>query len=351
MKIITNLNDFKSIISVLKRGGLVIAPSDTVYGLLVDATNESSVLKLIEFKNRPPGKPISVFISGFSQLEKHVSIDLNQHKLLQSLLPGPFTIILASKHQVSKQLESEKGTLGIRFPSYPFLQTLSKIYGKPITATSANISGRSSHYSIESLLNVLPKQKASLIDLIVDGGKLPRNKPSTIIDLTQNSLKILRQGDVIVKNLKTYVSRSSNQTLKLGEYLIEKFRDLAKNKPLIFIFEGELGVGKTILVKGMGNKLDIKNIISPTYVVYYEYPVNAKYRVKYFYHFDLYNIEEQEELQYLGIESYLKPQNILCFEWGEKTGSVYEVLKKSGYVIHISMKYLSETEREIVVRN
>ena len=98
---------------VLARGGLVVFPSDTVYGLLVDATNENAVKKLIRFKNRPHGKAISVFIPDLNNLHQYVQVDHRQDKIIRTLLPGPFTVILKSKHQTSKLLESENGTLGV----------------------------------------------------------------------------------------------------------------------------------------------------------------------------------------------------------------------------------------------
>ncbi|MCX6730473.1 MAG: Sua5/YciO/YrdC/YwlC family protein, partial [Candidatus Roizmanbacteria bacterium] len=97
-------------ISILQSGGLLVAPSDTVYGLVCDATNEEAVKKLIAVKNRPWGKPISVFTDGFEMMSSLV--ELGSHKaLLQTLLPGPFTIILPSKHKVCSLLESERKTL------------------------------------------------------------------------------------------------------------------------------------------------------------------------------------------------------------------------------------------------
>lgn len=345
-----NQNVTQSMMNVLLSGGLVIAPSDTVYGLLVDATNEQAVDKLRLFKNRPPGKPISVFLSDINMLEKQASININQKKMLETLLPGPFTIILESKHKVSKELESEKGTLGIRIPDYSFIQNIVAKYNVPVTATSANLSGKSPYYSIDSLIKDLPRSKLNLIDLIIDSGKLPRNKPSTIIDLTQSDIKVLRQGDIVLKNSKTYISKSPIQTLRLGEYLINKYLSPTEKKPLILIIEGNLGVGKTVLVKGIAGYLGINNIISPTYVIYYEYKIN-KYNLNNLYHYDLYQVEEQDEFKHLGIELYLKAKNILCFEWGEKTGSIINMLKNKGKIIHLSMKYIDESKREITVTN
>ncbi len=329
-------------VDVLGRDGLVIAPSDTVYGLIVNALSVNAVKKLTAFKNRPLGKPISVFVADFKMLAENVRTEKEQSSILHELLPGPFTVILESKHKVSSMLESEKGTLGVRIPNYSFINDLTKGFGGPLTATSANMSGRPPHYQIVTLLDELPKAKRELIDLIVDAGKLPHNKPSTVIDLTASDIKIVRQGDIVFRNEKNFISHSPMQTQKIGQYLLDKYFLFSKKKPLIFIIEGELGVGKTMLIKGMGKALNINNIISPSYVIYYEYGN--------FYHFDLYNIQQTEEFRYLGIEKLLKPGNILAFEWGEKSGSIIDLLRQKGEVIHVQMKYISDKERGIIIK-
>lgn len=330
-------------LKILNQGGLVIFPSDTVYGALVDATNEKAVKKLIEFKNRPPGKPISIFVSDFEMLKKQLIVNSQNLVVLQKILPGPFTVILRSKHNINQLLESEKKTLGVRLINYQLVLDLVKKFKKPITATSANLAGRSPHYSIKSLLKSLPQKKQFLIDLIIDAGKLPRNKPSTVVDLTASKVKILRRGSLDFLNNKKFISKSSQETKKIAGKLLKDF--LKIKQPLVFIIQGDLGVGKTVFVKGLGEKLGINNIISPTFVIYYEYNIkNQK-----FFHLDLYNIEEKEELKQIGIEKMLKSRNILCFEWGEKAGGIFNLLKNKAKIIYVNMKYLSKNSREIII--
>jgi len=328
-------------IEVLKSTGLVIFPSDTVYGILVDATNNAAVEKLIAFKNRPVGKPISVFTS-LGSMDQLVEINKDQQKVFKEILPGPFTIVLPSKHKVNKLLESETGTLGIRVPMYRYIEVLVDQFKKPITATSANLAGRSPHYSIGSLLNELTEKQKKLIDLIVDAGQLPKNKPSTVVDLSRSNVKILRQGNENFIKSKVFRSLTSEETKNIaGQIFTKNYKK--DDKPLIFIIKGEMGVGKTVFVKGIGEKLGIKNIVSPTYVIYYEY--------KNFYHFDLYQIEDKEEFGHLGIDKFLVPGNTLCFEWGEKAGEIIDLLKDKGNIVYINMKYINESEREIIVKN
>lgn len=359
MKIISfKENNLEKIINqtltILKNSGLVIFPSDTVYGALVDATNEISVRKLIKFKTRPPGKAISVFVYDIKMVQEIVEVNKDQLKIVEKILPGPFTVVLRSKHKTSELLESEKGTLGIRIPMNRFIGKLVRRYGRPITATSANLSGYPPHYSIASLLNRLPETKKKLIDLIVDVGKLPRNKPSTVVDLTQPQIKILRQGEVIFgdqsASRRTYLSKTPGQTKKIAQFLVNKLLLKSELKPLIIIIEGELGVGKTVFIKGIGELLGITEIISPSFVIYYEYSINHP-RLKKLIHLDLYNIEEKEEFKYLGIKSYLKPKNLLCFEWGEKAGEILDQLKDKGEIVYVKMKYVNDEKREIEIKS
>jgi len=335
-------------ITILKKGGLIVSPSDTVYGLLGDATSDLAVGKSIEFKSRPAGKAISVFVSSLKMLQEYVEVSEKQKSLLNQFLPGPFTIILPAKHKTSLLLESEDGTLGVRIPNYDFIIKLVSEYGKPITATSANLSGDNPHYSVESLMNSLSEKKKELIDLIIDSGKLPRYKPSTVIDLTTSELKIIRQGDISVGKQNHFFSYSSEETKAIAKNIYQQIIKKINNQPLFIVLEGELGVGKTIFVKGLAEELKIENIISPTFVVSYEYPLVKKPFDK-FVHYDLYNIKELPELEHLGIEEYLKGNNVIAFEWGEKMGNLLERLKSKGKVVYIKMKYLNEIKREIIV--
>jgi len=338
----------EKVIETLKAGGIVIFPSDTVYGLLADATNETAVKKLIAFKERPAGKAISIFVSDLTMAKKYVDFNERQEILLTEILPGPFTAILSSKYKTSKLLESESGTLGIRIPKYKLITEIVQKFGKPLTATSANLSSKNPHHNSSALLNELSKAKKNLISLMVDAGTLPRNKPSTVIDLTELALKILREGDVIPSQSKAVITNSVEETKKFGQQLVKKIKKEGIDKPTVLIIEGDLGVGKTVLIKGIGSELEINNIISPSYVIYYEYKTKNPL-ITNFIHFDLYNIQDAREFKYLGIENYLKPGNILAFEWGEKAGEIIDILKNRAKIIYVKMVYINESKREISV--
>jgi L-threonylcarbamoyladenylate synthase len=341
-------SDLPRYIGILRRGGLLVAPSDTVYGLVCDATNDDAVRKLITIKNRPFGKPISVFTSDMQMIDDLVEIGAHRDTLY-TLLPGPFTIILPSHHTVSSLLESERGTLGVRLPQYPWIVELVKQYGKPLTATSANIFGRPPHYEAIGFMRELSAEKAAQIDQVIDVGKLPRNKPSSIVDLSGHSLRLLRKGDVMPLSTVEYRTETPQETRKTARFITESFLKNPQPKPLVFVLMGEMGAGKTVFAKGVGDALGVESVVSPTYVIYYEY--HTKYPTRHtFVHGDLFNVEEPEEFLHLGLESYLTKGTVICIEWGEKSGPLFTTLAAHAQVVPISLSYVSESERIISVQ-
>ena len=202
---------------VVEAGGLVVFPSDTVYGLAVDPTNQEAVDKLLAFKERWTGKAISVAVADEEMARDYVELSETAESIFANLLPGPFTVICQGKHRVAKGIEAENGTLGIRLPDNEFMRKTVRVLGKPMTATSANLSGRSPHYSIEGFMATLSARKRKMIDLVVDGGKLPRRKPSTVIDATEPEIKVLRRGDLLTGKTTSLVSRSEAETGKIAE--------------------------------------------------------------------------------------------------------------------------------------
>lgn len=337
-------------VSVLKKAGLVLVPSDTVYGLAVDATSEKAVKKLINFKSRSLGKAISIFVENLEMAKKYVQISKKNLNILKKILPGCFTAVLPSRHKLAGNLESEKGTLGIRIPEFDFINDLVKKYGKPLTATSANLSGRSPHYSVTSFIDSLSDKKKKQIDMIVDFGKLPRNKPSTVVDLTLSKFKILRSGSGHLVSKKKYISSSPMVTKKIAKSIISDLLKDEITKPAIVLLEGELGVGKTIFVKGVGEYFGVNNIVSPTFVLICEYEFKNK-KIKKLYHLDLYRIEEEEEFKNLGLREILKSKNLICIEWGQKSGAILKLFEKKARIIYVNIEYINEKQRKLTVSN
>lgn len=332
----------------ISAGNLIIFPSDTVYILAVDPTNQKAVDLLFSFKNRWTGKAISIAVSDINMAKRYVKLNKNTKKLYQSLLPGPFTIISPGFHRVATGIEAENGSLGIRIPQSKYILDLVKLLGKPITATSANLSGRTPNYSLDSFLRPLSQKKKNLISLLVDAGKLPRNKPSTVIDTLGSEIKILRRGDLITGSFQTLISKSESETAKIAKFFYKKALNIGNKKALVFSLSGDLGCGKTVFSKSIGRELGItQKILSPTFVIYNQYLLkNSLFNI--LYHFDLYRLNSENEFKEINFLEHFLPGTISCIEWPENMGqTLYQQLKKKTNLITVNFTYLDNHTREI----
>ena len=172
---------FREAVKAIKNGQVIVCPTDTVYGLVCDATNKKAVDKLFKIKRRPRKKPIPFFVKDIKMAKKLASIDKTQEAFLKNVWPGKITVVLKSK---------KRDTIGLRIPNH-FVLNLVKHINCPLTGTSANISGRPASTRIKEVLKQFKSQKAKP-GLVLDVGNLPKSKPSTVIDLTIWPPKILR---------------------------------------------------------------------------------------------------------------------------------------------------------------
>lgn len=348
--LVVDLKDYQkaleTAVEVINGGGLVVFPNDTVYSLGVDPTNTEAVKKLLAFKDRWTGKAISIAVVDEKMAAKYVELTDEAERIYKKLLPGPFTIISDGKHRTAAGIEAEDGSLGIRIPDYKFVHDWTEKLNKPVTATSANLAGRTPHYSVDSFLNTLSKKKRAMIDLIVDGGKLPNNLPSTVIDIRAADIKILRRGDLIVGKENTFVSESEKDTEKLSEFLIKKI-GIDGDKPVVFLLSGDLGCGKTVFSRALGKYLGVKEkITSPTFVIYNEYKVDGNDGR--FLHFDLYRLTGKYEFEEIKFLEHFKPGVVACIEWPENMGKDYLVkLREIAEVVAVNFVYKDASTREI----
>lgn len=189
----------RKVVATLKRGGLIIYPTDTCYGLGADATNGVAIDKLMAFKGEREGKPVAVAVSDLAMAEEYVFFDEKARALVKKYLPGPLTLACPGKHKTDPRLESSEGTLGVRIPNQPLILAIITALGKPITTTSANISGGASPYSYFSWEKETPQERRALVDLFLDAGELPFSPPSTVVDVSSGEIKIIRQGAIKIK--------------------------------------------------------------------------------------------------------------------------------------------------------
>ncbi len=342
----------KQAVRVLKTSGLIIYPTETSYGLGADATSPKAVSKVIEYKGERKGKPISVAVSDSKMAKKYIKINPTAKNIFKNLLPGPITIVCEGKHKVDPRVEAETGTLGVRIPDHKLFLEISKKFRKPITATSANISGKKPPYAIEDIIQNLTNTKKELLSLVIDAGPLPKNPPSTVIDTTLDQPEIIRQGKIDFSrlNAKSVISNNQRETIKFANNLTEKHVEKLGKNCLVFALQGELGTGKTRFAKGVGKALGIKEIInSPTFDLIREYPYQTKGLRGTFFHIDTWRIRSSNELNQLGFKKMLKPGNVVLIEWIEKGKQTLDRATKNKPVkiIWIKIDHIDQNKRRI----
>ena len=175
-------------VKVLKDGGVVICPTDTVYGFLADASNRKAVDKIYKIKKRPKSKPLAVFVKDFKMAKGLAEIDKKQEKILKSKWPGKYTYVLKRRERL-KIYDGGKNSIALRIPKYNFLNKLLKKINKPLVQTSVNISGKLPLIKISDIIEQFNKSDI----LIIDGGNLKKSKPSEIFDLAGDKINILRK--------------------------------------------------------------------------------------------------------------------------------------------------------------
>ena len=338
----------KQAIIVLKNGGLIIFPTETTYGAGVIATDQAAVNKLLEYKTRREGKPLSIAVCCQEMAEQYVELNVQAKTLYQQFLPGPITVISTGKHQLAAGVESEFGTLGVRIPDYPLLLELIKTLGQPITATSANASGKKRPYSIPDLLDRLSEKQKNLIDLIIDAGQLPNNPPSTVIDTTHSTPVVFRQGKVNIGAKPTIQleSTSANETKKIAGKLLLKHQDKLKHSALIFGLNGPLGAGKTVFAQGIAEYLQISApVVSPTYSYIEEYHFSKNQLKGTLYHADVWKVDSEPVFNKLEFEQLLKPGNVLIIEWYSQVQAwLAKLIKtKKAAVVEVAIRDLNQT--------
>lgn len=183
-------------IKILKSGGIVAFPTESSYGLACDPFNEKAVKKLHELKKEPFDKPVLLICASKQMAHEIAVLDAVGEKILDSFMPGPLTLVAKKKKNVPDFLSKE--TVAFRISSNEIARELSRKFGKPITATSANLHGKDPAFTVKQVEKYFPRIA------IIDAGKLKKTKPSTIFDLTQN--KIIRKGPISGKEINRALS-------------------------------------------------------------------------------------------------------------------------------------------------
>ncbi len=200
-------------VDVLKRGGVIVFPTETSYGIGCDATNAKAVRRVFRVKGRPDGKGTPLIVDSLAAAERWGKFNLVARKLAKKYWPGPLTIVVpVTTPGVVSGLVLQGKTIALRVSSHPIARALARGLGRPLVATSANLSGEPACYSVRAFRRqiatahshhpqpLLKKEgRVSItkeVDVIVDVGALPRQKPTTLVRVVDDYIEILRQGKI-----------------------------------------------------------------------------------------------------------------------------------------------------------
>ena len=188
-------------VQALRNGGVVAFPTDTLYGLGADVFNPAALRKVFDIKERPEGLALPVLIDSWEQFEMVVDdVTPVAKALTDRYWPGPLTLIVTKAFTVPDLLTAGASTVAVRMPDHPVPRSLARLLGGPITGTSANRSGDADLKSLEELT----AQLGDKVDYVVGSGPEPVGTASTIVDITEDCPKLIRQGVVPFEDVAAY---------------------------------------------------------------------------------------------------------------------------------------------------
>jgi len=203
----------KQAAEIIRKGGLVAFPTETVYGLGADAFSPLAVARIFEVKKRPHFDPLIVHVASHADLKKLViEIPSNARKLMKQFWPGPLTVVLLKKEEVPDIVTAGLPTVAVRMPKHPMALSLIKKAGRPIAAPSANPFGYLSPTTAEHVWD----QLGDRVDLILNGGPCPVGVESTIISFLEKRPRLLRPGGVPLEEIESIIGEVEVRPIKKG---------------------------------------------------------------------------------------------------------------------------------------
>lgn len=199
-----NQEQIQLAVEVLRNGGIVAFPTDTLYGLGADASNETAVRRIFRVKERPLTMPLPVLVADMSQIAQVASfVPELAWRLARRFLPGGLTLVLSKAGTISPTITAGSLTVAVRIPAHPVPLALIRSLGSPLTGTSANLSGRPAPVTAVEVYQQLGEK----VDLILDGGKCPGGIESTIVDVSGKTPLILRQGAISREEIEAEIAQ------------------------------------------------------------------------------------------------------------------------------------------------
>lgn len=193
----------EKVVQCIKNDSIVAYPTETFYGLGVDVTNDHAVKHLFDLKRRDYGNPIAVIVADRDMLQEVVAdIPDLALALMEKYWPGPLTILFKTNEVISKWLTTNTGKIGIRVSSNPIATAITKGLGKPLSTTSANLSGFPPSFDTKHLKNYFSDK----IDIILDAGELPTSRGSTVVDVSRDKMVVIREGDIAADEIFSVIN-------------------------------------------------------------------------------------------------------------------------------------------------
>ena len=186
---IRHMDIIKEAADIIKSGGLVVAPTDTLYGILADPFNPEAVERVYRVKGRPRGKPLPLLLAESHHALKVVEPGEAFWRLANEHWPGPLTIIEKAREGLPKHLAAW-GPIGVRLPNCPITREIARRVGGVVVGTSANKSGRESPNTVY----IAYTQLGDSVDLYIDGGPSPLGRPSTVVSAREGRIEVVREG-------------------------------------------------------------------------------------------------------------------------------------------------------------
>ena len=185
---------------ILRGGGVILYPTDTLYGLGADALSDDAVAKVKRIKGRDQGKPIHAILEDVDAVREYADMNATAALLAKAFWPGALTLILNKKPEINSGIARDIDTFGVRVPNNEFCLALAHEFGGPYTGTSANRSGKGPERSLEKVFTQLGSV-VEAIDIVIDAGELQASLPSTVVDTTSSTPVILREGTISASDI------------------------------------------------------------------------------------------------------------------------------------------------------
>ena len=237
--IIAQENDLRRAAQILRAGGLVVFPTETVYGLGGDATRDEAAKKIYAAKGRPSDNPLIIHIANPADAERYAVTNELYYRLAKAFMPGPLTVILPRRESIPTSTTGGLDSVAVRCPAHPVAHKLIELCGFPIAAPSANLSGKPSPTSAAHVAQDMDGR----VDIIIDGGESEIGLESTIVKIDGNGLILLRPGGITCDALslvceKVTIADAVMHKLAENERPLSpgmKYRHYAPTAPLVLL--------------------------------------------------------------------------------------------------------------------